>query len=93
MARPNDTDVCKQLLLNPQDVRFWRRMVTGDEKLIYFRDQSLRSGQPPELVFKQGQFERHVRLVEFRGGVVLSACLRRSCGGRRPLCSATAART
>lgn len=34
-------NICKQLLANPQNIRFCRRIVTGDENWIYFRTYTL----------------------------------------------------
>ena len=34
-------DICKDLLKNPFDCRFIKRIVTGDEKWIYFTTQTL----------------------------------------------------
>ena len=31
-------DTCRQLLESPKDHRFWRRIVTGDEKWVLFRN-------------------------------------------------------
>lgn len=42
-------NICKQLLANSQDARFWRPIVSGADRSIYFRNlnkrnQQLRSG-------------------------------------------------
>lgn len=60
-------EVCKELLSNPQDLRFWRRIVTGDEKWIFFRNPDMgkqwqHPGQPPKPVVKRGRFEQKVML-------------------------------
>jgi histone-lysine N-methyltransferase SETMAR len=60
-------DLCSQLLANPMDIRFWRRIVTGDEKWIYFRNpdkgnQWLQPGQAAEPVVQRGRFEHKVML-------------------------------
>ena len=31
-------EICNQLLANPNDMRFFKRIVTSDEKWIYFRN-------------------------------------------------------
>ena len=59
--------LCKQLLSNPRDLHFWRRIVTGGEKWIFFRNpdkmnQWIQCGQPAEPVVKQGRFEHKVML-------------------------------
>jgi [histone H3]-lysine36 N-dimethyltransferase SETMAR len=59
--------ICKQLLANPQDLRFWRRIVTVDEKWVFFhnpdnRNQWIKSGKPAEPVVKQGRFDSKVML-------------------------------
>jgi histone-lysine N-methyltransferase SETMAR len=60
-------DLCKQLLANPNDERFFKRIVTGDEKLIYLRNPNMQNqwvniGQPAEPVARLGRFERKVML-------------------------------
>lgn len=60
-------DICQQLLANPQDARFWKRIVTGDEKWIYlsnpYKDnQWLMPGQPAVPVVRREQFEKKVML-------------------------------
>jgi [histone H3]-lysine36 N-dimethyltransferase SETMAR len=59
--------ICKELLTNPQDQRFYRRIVTCDEKWIYLRNpnksnQWLSRGQPAEPVVKRKSFETKVML-------------------------------
>jgi len=59
--------VCKQLLENPLDERFFKRIVTSDEKWIYFRNCDTRrqwtlSGQAVEPVAKRGRFEPKVMM-------------------------------
>jgi histone-lysine N-methyltransferase SETMAR len=59
--------VCNQLRANPNDERFLKRLVTCDEKLVYYRNpntskQWLDPGQPVNLVVKQKSFERKVML-------------------------------
>jgi len=60
-------EVCKQLLENPLDERFFKRIVTCDEKWIYFRNHDTRrqwalSGQAVEPVAKRGRFEPKVMM-------------------------------
>ena len=38
----NRVDICKQLLVNHCDDRFWRRVITGDEKWIFLRNPDKR---------------------------------------------------
>jgi len=60
-------DVCSQLLTFPFDERFFKRVVTCDEKWIYMRNPDTRSqwllpGQTAEPVAKRGRFEPKVLL-------------------------------
>ncbi|WP_370716210.1 hypothetical protein [Sphingomonas sp. IW22] len=60
-------EVCRKLLTNPQDIRFWKRIVTGDEKWIFFRNstggkQWLQSGQSAQQIVKTKRFEKKVML-------------------------------
>ena len=60
-------NLCRQLLKNPKDERFIKRIVTSDEKWIYFRNpdttnQWLHAGQLPEPVVRRGRFEHKVLL-------------------------------
>ena len=60
-------DLCKELLAHPHDMRFFRRIVTGDEKWIFFRNpnkenQWLYPGMPAQPVVKQGRFDCKVML-------------------------------
>lgn len=59
--------ICRQLLNNPNDERFIRRIVTCDEKWIYFynpnrRYQWLEPGQKPKAVPKQDRFGKKIML-------------------------------
>lgn len=59
--------LCTELLTNPQDQRFWQRIITGDEKWIYFKNpnkenQWLFPGQPAVQVAKQERFGHKVML-------------------------------
>lgn len=60
-------NVCKDLLQNPQDMRFFRRIITCDEKIIYLRNpntskQWLSKGQSSLPVVKRGRFDKKVML-------------------------------
>lgn len=60
-------DVCIQLRANPNDDRFLKRIVTCDEKWVYYRNPDTRKqwldpGQPARPVVKQKSFERKVML-------------------------------
>lgn len=60
-------DICKELLKNPFDSRFTKRIVTSDEKWIYFTNpdtsnQWLDIGQTAFPVVKHQRFERKVML-------------------------------
>lgn len=60
-------EICRQLLENPTDYRFFRRIVTSDEKWVYFRNPDTRNqwldpGQAPEPVPKRGRYEHKVML-------------------------------
>ena len=60
-------DVCRQLLSNPNDLRFIKRIVTGDEKWIYLRNSDNSNqwrypGQPSKPVVKRGRFDQKVML-------------------------------
>jgi histone-lysine N-methyltransferase SETMAR len=60
-------DLCRKLLDNPRDSRFWKRIVTGDEKWVFFRNsnggkQWLQPGQPAQQVVSSGRFEKKVML-------------------------------
>ena len=59
--------VCKQLLESPFDERFIKRIVTCDEKWIFFNNpdrgrQWLSPGQSAESVVRQGRYDRKVML-------------------------------
>ena len=59
--------ICKELLANSQDQRFYRRIITCDEKWIYLRNpnksnQWLSPGKPTQLVVKRKGFETKVML-------------------------------
>ena len=56
-------DLCKELLQNPLDFRFFKRIVTCDEKWIYFRNpdtsnQWVDSSEPAMPAAKRGRFEK-----------------------------------
>ena len=60
-------EACIQLRTNPKDERFLKRIVTGDEKWVYYRNPDMRKqwldpGQPANPVVKQKSFERKVML-------------------------------
>lgn len=60
-------EACIQLRTNPNDERFLKRIVTGDEKWVYYRNPDMRKqwldpGQPANPVVKQKSFERKVML-------------------------------
>lgn len=60
-------EICRQLLNNPLDDRFWKRIVTSDEKWVYLvnHDRSKRwvqKGQTPPSVPKQNQFGRKIMI-------------------------------
>lgn len=60
-------DICRDLLSNPQDDRFFKRIVTCDEKWILYRNpdmtkQWLDPGQSAEPVVKQKRFDSKVML-------------------------------
>jgi len=60
-------EVCNQLLANPNDERFLKRIVTCDEKWVYYRNPDTRKqwldpGQPANPVVKQKSFESKVML-------------------------------
>ena len=60
-------EICQQLLKNPKDDRFWRRIVTCDKKWIYFVNnnrlkQWVKRGQEPEPVIRQDHFGKKVML-------------------------------
>ena len=60
-------DVCRQLLTNPQDERFFKRIVTCDEKWIHFNNfnqqtQWLDPDQPALPVPRRGRFDKKVML-------------------------------
>ena len=60
-------EVCRQLLQNPRDERFIRRIVTCDEKWIYFsnpnkENQWLDPGQMAKPVAKRDRFSKKVML-------------------------------
>lgn len=64
----NRVDICKQLLENPCDDRFWRRIITGDEKWIIFlrnpdkRRQWVPEGKKAKPVVRQVRFCQKVML-------------------------------
>ena len=60
-------EICKQLLQNTLDFRFFKRIVTCDEKWIYLRNpdtsnQWLDVGDPGLPVAKRGRFEKKIML-------------------------------
>lgn len=60
-------EICQQLLKNPTDDHFWRRIVTNDEKWIYFVNnnrlkQWVKFGEEPEPVIRQDRFGKKVML-------------------------------
>lgn len=60
-------DVCRQLLLNPNDQRWIKRIVTCDEKWVYYdnpdkRNQWLDPGQVAEPVAKRERFSQKAML-------------------------------
>ena len=60
-------EICRQLLNNPLDDHFWKKIVTSDEKWVYLvnHDRSKRwvlKGQTPPSVPKQNQFERKIMI-------------------------------
>ena len=60
-------DICRQLLQNPNDHNFWRRIVTSDEKWVFLRNpdkgnQWLKKGQKGVPVVRQGRFEKKVMI-------------------------------
>lgn len=70
-------DICKQLLVNPQDAHFWCWSVTGDRNLIYFhnlneRNQWLYPTLTAELAVKQGHFKQIMCNFE---GLFCTLCL------------------
>jgi histone-lysine N-methyltransferase SETMAR len=59
--------ICKQLLENPHDDRFWKQIITGDEKWVFFRNTDRRTqwvphGQEVQPVAKQDRFGKKVML-------------------------------
>jgi len=61
--------ICKELLANPQDQRFYKRIVTCDEKWIYLRNpnqsnQWLSPGQLAQPVVKRKSFETKEMLCD-----------------------------
>ena len=70
-------DICRQLLANPLDDRFFRRIVTCDEKRIFLRNPDTRrqwvfpgQGEP---VAKRGRFEPKVMLCVWCGTARVSS--------------------
>lgn len=60
-------EVCRKLLANPQDDRFFKRIVTCDEKWIMYSNSDLRKqwlnpGELAQPVVKQKRFEQKVML-------------------------------
>ncbi|CAF1508703.1 unnamed protein product [Adineta ricciae] len=60
-------EICRQLLNNPLDDRFWKQIVTPDEKWVYRanHDRSKRwvpKGQTPLSVSEQNQFETKIMI-------------------------------
>ena len=60
-------DVCTQLLQNPLDDRFWRRIVTCDEKWIFFNNpvnkrQWVPRGQAPQPSLRKDRFGKKVMI-------------------------------
>ncbi|UYV64712.1 hypothetical protein LAZ67_3001731 [Cordylochernes scorpioides] len=60
-------DICKRFLKNPQDLWFWKWIVTGDEKWIYLRNpdtkrQWVPCDQEVKPVVKQDRFGHNVML-------------------------------
>jgi [histone H3]-lysine36 N-dimethyltransferase SETMAR len=63
----NRVDMCKKLLENPLDDRFWRHIVTSDEKWIYLVNHNrekcwVPKGQYPPSVPRQSRFARKILL-------------------------------
>jgi len=63
----NRVDICRKYLENPLDDRFIRRIVTCDEKLVYFsnsdrQNQWLNPGKMEELESKRDLFCRKTLL-------------------------------
>ncbi len=70
----NRVSICRKLLENPLDDRFIRRIVTCDEKWVYFnnpdkRNQWLNPGQAAEPVSKRDRFSRKALLCCVFGGI------------------------
>lgn len=60
-------DICRELLNNPRDSRFWKKIITGDEKWIFFRNSSggkqwVQPGKPTQQVVRTNRFEKKVML-------------------------------
>ena len=68
---PRRVDVCRQLIGNPVDDRFIRRIVTCDEKWVYYRNPDaskhwLGLREPAKVIVKKlGRPQSNVCLVEF----------------------------
>lgn len=63
-------DMCRKLLENPLDDRFWRQIVTTDEKWIYFKNpyrgkQWLSLGEIKKPVPKHSNFDEKVMITVF----------------------------
>jgi [histone H3]-lysine36 N-dimethyltransferase SETMAR len=63
----NRVHLCQELLKNPRDHRFWRRIVTGDEKWVFLRNPDNRKqwvprGQDTQAQVKQDRFGKKVML-------------------------------
>lgn len=59
--------ICKQLLQNPRNDRFWKQIITGDEKWIFFNNYDRRSqwvscGEKPMRVPKTDRFGKKILL-------------------------------
>jgi histone-lysine N-methyltransferase SETMAR len=59
--------ICQELLTNPMDERFLKRIITCDEKWVYYKNPDLRKqwikkGEAPLQVPKRARFERKVML-------------------------------
>lgn len=63
----NRVKLCQELLKNPRDDRFWKRIVTGDEKWVFLRNpdnrkQWAKRGQDTQAQAKQDRFGKKVML-------------------------------
>ena len=60
-------EICQQLLRNPLDDRFWKRIVTGDEKWIFLRNtdrkkQWVPRGEQAQPILRQDRFGQKVMI-------------------------------